>query len=330
MKGHAEHDAQAYVDPKVLERVARAATRSRRLARALEESGALTAGRARTAHEELDRAARRGRRVRRVVALPGPGPRVPRRLRRRVRSSSAPARASSRVASDGRPARRTRRRHATPSRRRTGAGVETFYLEADAPGALRGDGARRARVRARRGRGRLRRRLQGDRGASWSASASERVLDTPLAEEAIVGAAIGAAMRGHAARRGDAVHRLHLARFRPPHELRGEEPLPHGRRRSDRRARAVGRAASTAGRTTRRSPEMYFVKTPGLKVVAPATAADAKGAPEGRDPRRRSRHLPRAQVPLPAGEGPPDPGRGLRRADRKGRRPARGDTTSRS
>ena len=55
MKGHAEHDAQAYVDPKVLEEW-REKDPLGRLARALLESGAATPADLRTAHEELDRA----------------------------------------------------------------------------------------------------------------------------------------------------------------------------------------------------------------------------------------------------------------------------------
>ena len=52
---------------------------------------------------------------------------------------------------------------------------------------------------------------------------------------------------GHAADRRDAVHRLHLLRLRHARELRGQEPLPLGRRRAHRGARPLrGRRARRA------------------------------------------------------------------------------------
>jgi len=54
MKGHAEHDAQAYVDPKELEEWRRQDPLAR-LARALTESGAMTPAGLRAAHEEIER-----------------------------------------------------------------------------------------------------------------------------------------------------------------------------------------------------------------------------------------------------------------------------------
>jgi TPP-dependent pyruvate/acetoin dehydrogenase alpha subunit len=55
MKGHAEHDAQAYVDPKELEEWRRQDPLAR-LAKVLMESGAMTPAGLRAAHEEIDRA----------------------------------------------------------------------------------------------------------------------------------------------------------------------------------------------------------------------------------------------------------------------------------
>ena len=51
------------------------------------------------------------------------------------------------------------------------------------------------------------------------------------------------------------------------------------------------------------NPESYFLNVPGLKIVAPATADDAKGLIKAaiRDPDPGA--LPRAQVPLPAHQG---------------------------
>ena len=104
-----------------------------------------------------------------------------------------------------------------------------------------------------------------------------RVIDTPISESAIVGAAIGAALMGMRPDRGDAVHRLHRLRLRPDRELRGQEPLPLGRRRAHRHPRARAAAACTAARSTARTPRRYFMNVPGLKIVAPGTPADAKG-----------------------------------------------------
>jgi 2-oxoisovalerate dehydrogenase E1 component beta subunit len=103
-----------------------------------------------------------------------------------------------------------------------------------------------------------------------------RVIDTPLSEEAIVGAAIGAAMRG----------------LRPVAEMqfidfvsRAFDLLTNFAAKSRWRTgvgvpmvvRGPTGAGVHGGPFHSQSPEMYFVKTPGLKVVAPATAWDAKG-----------------------------------------------------
>lgn len=103
-----------------------------------------------------------------------------------------------------------------------------------------------------------------------------RVVDTPVAEEAIVGAAIGAALRGlrpvaemqffdFAARAWDLLTNF-AGRYRwrtglaVPMVLRG----PSG-------------GGVSAGPFHSQSPEGLFARVPGLKVVCPSTAADAKG-----------------------------------------------------
>jgi|KBSSwiStaDraftv2_1062776.scaffolds.fasta_scaffold00020_49 2-oxoisovalerate dehydrogenase E1 component beta subunit len=103
-----------------------------------------------------------------------------------------------------------------------------------------------------------------------------RVVDTPLSEEAIVGAAIGASMRG----------------LRPVAEMqfidfvsRAFDLLTNYAAKSRYRTgigvpmvvRGPSGAGVHGGPFHSQSPEMYFVKTPGLKVVVPATAYDAKG-----------------------------------------------------
>ena len=105
----------------------------------------------------------------------------------------------------------------------------------------------------------------------------QRVMDTPLAESAIVGCAIGAAVRGPAADRRDAVLGLHLLRLRPARQRRREDVLPAGPVGEHHRAAALAAAASPAARTTPRTPRRWFLHSPGLKVVAPSTAEDAKG-----------------------------------------------------
>ncbi len=105
---------------------------------------------------------------------------------------------------------------------------------------------------------------------------AERVLDTPLAEEGIVGAAIGAAMRGMRPvaemQFMDFISRAFdlLTNFAAKNRYRTGVGVPMV-------VRGPSGAGVHGGPYHSQSPEMYFVKTPGLKVVAPATAYDAKG-----------------------------------------------------
>ncbi len=104
----------------------------------------------------------------------------------------------------------------------------------------------------------------------------KRVIDTPLAEEAIAGAAAGAALRGlrpvaemqfmdFVSRAFDIITNF-AARYRyrmglgVPMVVRG----PSG-------------GGVHGGAFHSQNPEAYFTHTPGLKVVAPATASDARG-----------------------------------------------------
>jgi len=102
-----------------------------------------------------------------------------------------------------------------------------------------------------------------------------RVLDTPLAEEAIVGAAIGAAMRGlrpvAEMQFMDFISRAFdlLTNFAAKNRYRTGVGVPLV-------VRGPSGAGVHGGPYHSQSPEMYFVKTPGLKVVAPATASDAR------------------------------------------------------
>jgi 2-oxoisovalerate dehydrogenase E1 component beta subunit len=104
----------------------------------------------------------------------------------------------------------------------------------------------------------------------------KRVVDTPISEAAIVGAAIGASFLG----------------LRPVAEMQFADFISCGfdqivnfaakcRYRWGAPVPIVIRAPSGGGvhggPFHSQNPEMWFVKTPGLKVVAPATAYDAKG-----------------------------------------------------
>jgi 2-oxoisovalerate dehydrogenase E1 component beta subunit len=105
---------------------------------------------------------------------------------------------------------------------------------------------------------------------------SRRVVDTPISESAIVGAAIGAGLMG----------------LRPVAEMQFSDFITCGfdqivnfaaktRYRWGASVPIVVRAPSGGGihggPFHSQNPEMWFVHTPGLKVVAPATAYDAKG-----------------------------------------------------
>ena len=105
---------------------------------------------------------------------------------------------------------------------------------------------------------------------------SQRVIDTPIAESAIVGAAYGAALTGMrpvaefqfmdfiGCAFNQIVNMVAKSHYRwgapAPLVLRG----PCG-------------GGVHGGPFHSQNPEMYFVHTPGMKVVAPATPSDAKG-----------------------------------------------------
>lgn len=104
----------------------------------------------------------------------------------------------------------------------------------------------------------------------------ERVLDTPLSETAIVGAAVGAAMMG----------------MRPVAEMQFADFIScafdmitnfaaKSRYRTGVGVPMVVRGPSgggvRGGPFHSQNPEAYFAHTPGLKIVQPATAYDAKG-----------------------------------------------------
>ncbi|MBI3944358.1 MAG: alpha-ketoacid dehydrogenase subunit beta [Armatimonadetes bacterium] len=106
----------------------------------------------------------------------------------------------------------------------------------------------------------------------------ERVRDTPISEAALVGMAVGAAILG--ARPVVEVMFMdfvtlamdqlvnHAAKFRYVYGEQARVPLV---------LRCPAGAGRAYGATHSQSLEAWFLHVPGLKVVAPATAADAKG-----------------------------------------------------
>ena len=103
-----------------------------------------------------------------------------------------------------------------------------------------------------------------------------RVIDTPISETAIVGAAIGASMVGMRPVAefqfidfmGNAWNMI--SNFAAKNRYRWGQGVPIV-------LRGPCGGGVHGGPFHSQSPEMYYVHTPGMKVVAPATAYDAKG-----------------------------------------------------
>jgi len=104
----------------------------------------------------------------------------------------------------------------------------------------------------------------------------ERIIDTPIAESAIVGAAIGMSYLGL---RPVAEFQFidfiscafnQITNFVAKSHYRWGAPVPLV-------LRGPSGGGVHGGPFHSQNPEMYFVHTPGLKVVCPATAYDAKG-----------------------------------------------------
>ena len=107
---------------------------------------------------------------------------------------------------------------------------------------------------------------------------AERVMDTPIAEAAIVGAAIGAAMTG--TRPVAELMTINFA-FSAMDHIVNEAAKMHymfnGQMILPMVIRTVGGGGRQLGATHSQTPDAIFAHFPGLKVVAPGTPADAKG-----------------------------------------------------
>jgi len=105
-----------------------------------------------------------------------------------------------------------------------------------------------------------------------------RVRDTPIAEAAIVGAAIGAALTGQ--RPVAELMTINFA-FSAMDHIVNEAAKMHymfnGQMRLPLVIRTVGGGGRQLGATHSQTPDAIFAHFPGLKVVAPGTPADAKG-----------------------------------------------------
>ncbi|MTD55658.1 alpha-ketoacid dehydrogenase subunit beta [Amycolatopsis sp. RM579] len=107
---------------------------------------------------------------------------------------------------------------------------------------------------------------------------ADRVLDTPISEAAILGAAVGAALEGQrpiaeimimdfiAIAMDQIVNAAAKARF-----------MSAGRTTCPLTIRTMTMGGSGAGATHTQSLEGWFMGVPGLKVIVPSTPADAKG-----------------------------------------------------
>ena len=107
---------------------------------------------------------------------------------------------------------------------------------------------------------------------------AERVKDTPIAENAIIGAAIGAAMTG--LRPVAELMTINFA-FSAMDYIVNQAPKLHymfgGQFKIPLVIRAVGGGGRQLGATHSQTPDAVFAHFPGLKVVSPGTPEDAKG-----------------------------------------------------
>ena len=106
----------------------------------------------------------------------------------------------------------------------------------------------------------------------------ERVRDTPIAETAIIGAAIGSSMTG--LRPVAEIMTINFA-FSAMDHIVNEAAKMHymfaGQMQLPLVIRTVGGGGRQLGATHSQTPDAVFAHFPGLKVVAPGTPADAKG-----------------------------------------------------
>jgi pyruvate dehydrogenase E1 component beta subunit len=107
---------------------------------------------------------------------------------------------------------------------------------------------------------------------------AERVRDTPIAEAAIIGSAIGAALTG--LRPVAELMTINFAFSAMDHIVNQAAKMHYmfsGQMKLPLVIRSVGGGGRQLGATHSQTPDAIFAHFPGLKVVAPGTPADAKG-----------------------------------------------------
>jgi len=106
----------------------------------------------------------------------------------------------------------------------------------------------------------------------------ERVRDTPIAEAAIVGAAIGAAMTGlHPVAELMTINFAFVAMDHIVNEAAKLHYMFAGQFKVPMVIRTVGGGGRQLGATHSQTPDVIFAHFPGLITIAPGTPADAKG-----------------------------------------------------
>ena len=139
-----------------------------------------------------------------------------------------------------------------------------------------------------------------------------RVRDTPISEQAILGAAMGAAMTGL-----KPIAEIMFSDFFAvcfdyiANEFPKSRYMTNGQIKCPLVVRTGNGAGSRFGAQHSQSVENWCMMIPGLKVVAPSTPRDVIGLLAAVGARSRSGDLPRAQVALR------DQGRGAGRRDRR-------------
>ena len=119
-----------------------------------------------------------------------------------------------------------------------------------------------------------------------------RVIDTPITEHGFAGLGVGAAFGGLAAHRR--IHDLELrhAGDRPDHQLRRQDAATCRAGRCTVPSCSAGRtAAARVGAQHSQDYSSWYAHVPGLKVIAPYFAADAKALLKSRDPRSQPRRV---------------------------------------
>ncbi len=112
----------------------------------------------------------------------------------------------------------------------------------------------------------------------WSEFGSRRVIDTPISETAIVGAALGAALMGLVP-----VAELMFADFTPAamdqivNEVAKKSYLSSGHEKVGMVIRSASGAGISFGPQHSQSLEAFFMHTPGLYTAMPSNPRDAKG-----------------------------------------------------